>query len=256
MRIPWSVPRASLVALLATACDYTRYEMHMEPHGAGFERSLRVVTISPATAERPERVRASGVESGTAQRLAQLYGAQEFPPEATLTAWFEGVVPADHGGAGRLVRLETPFGSLVHYQERAGGDDDLGAFLHRAREAGRLLAELGRLWLDHELHAHPAWAEGAAAFEELLARDLANLIVTYVLDQGFRRSVQPSPPERSTARLEATAARLAMYCIERGYLELPDVPVLLRAAADWEAGAPLGPLVRLAARALGHGDPD
>lgn len=233
------------------ACDHTRFEVHVEPKGPEFQRSLSASHVSSSGAE-PHRL-----PRERAERLAALYGAARFEGGETLRATFTHATPDDLGGAGRYLRLATPFGDLVHYQERVGGEDDLVARFRRVEIAGERAAALVAAWLRSELGAAPRWAVLAPGLGAPLARDIANLALAFQLEQGEHRPIEADGG--STARVEGTAARLAMYCVERGYFELEDLPLLLRAASvDGSSAedATLAPLQRLLARRMGLGAED
>lgn len=245
---------APLAALLAGACDSTHYEVHVEPQGRGFERSLSAWNVSGTEPDGSPERGPHRIAPEEARRLAALYGKEGFEPGATLAARFERATPDDLGGAGRYLRLGTPLGDLVHYQERVGGSDDLVLRFERVQAAALRAAELLAAWLEQELGASPRWPTLEPVLRTELPRDLANLCLAFQLDQGFRRPIVTPGAGPGSAHVEATAVRLAMYCVEHGYFELDDLPVLLRAAAtgqDDGEDAPLDPLRRLVAGRLG-----
>lgn len=247
MRFVWP---SILAASALCACDYTEYEVHVEPAGGGFERSLYawnvLFVLDDSPIGGPHRL-----SKEHARSLAALYGEAEFEPEATLRASFERSTPADLGGAGRYLHIDTPLGSLLHYQERVGGGDDLVGRFERARAASERVAELALAWFQSELGEAPQWAVLAPQLGEHLARDIANLVLSLQLDYGYRRALLGG---EGADGLEGIAVRLAMYCVERGYFELDDLPVLLRAAysdSGDEELASLEPLRRMVARRMG-----
>ncbi len=178
-----------LLGLLLAGCNQTRYEVYVEPDGQRFERRLSAWHVGSDASELPVRLEAHRLSPEEAGRIGALYGREGFSPGTTLKAHFERAAPDDLRGAGRYLRLDTPLGSLVHYSERVGGSDDLVARFEQVRTAGRRMGLLIAGWFEQELGAAPARPALEEFLETELARDLANLGLTFQLDQGFSRRV-------------------------------------------------------------------
>jgi len=229
------------VALIG--CEHDCYEVEIRPDGDGFERKItgwrqggqndaEIMSLKPVTLA----------------RIAAIYPKRETSQDAkkqTFSGRFLGETPGDVGGAGRLVRYQSPLGDCWSYTERFRGNDDLESQLAEKRKAADRLADLLVGWATAELSGEPGFADLKKFLDLNLRQDLKNLGL-YFWTVNAAGTITLEEEDLN----EQLWSRIGLYLCERGYFEIRDLPRLLRFDYDGLASH----FQRLIARRMGVPD--
>jgi hypothetical protein len=205
------------VITLAVGCTRLSYEIDMELNADGtVERKLLLEAADPE---------ATGDLLAEQRRLTQLLGT---PPQndaaaegfAEWTGRYQGILPADFGGAGRVWRHQTSLGELIIYQERFRGNYDLKSELETRLASLSRLGELLGEWAAAQAGSEQSGQVFREFFQQELVADLQNLLLMGIIS-GVDTGRQPSYSEQAE-RLEASSrefrSRAFHYLWEKQYL--------------------------------------
>lgn len=221
----WSRPfRFIFFLLLAPGCEANRYEIEMTVHGQSVERRLICWRQggSEGGAERGENLRE--MPAGELAHIARAYRVDV--PEGAARKYefigrFTDSLPADVGGSGAVVSIESDMGTAGMYVERFRGRDDLWGTLDARRQAADELADAVTYWVQGELGGSAEFARVRQFLSGPFRQDLrtaaayANLAVTL---EGVTGD--------ASGNVEFLV-RFGHYLAERGYLTPADLPELM-----------------------------
>lgn len=211
-----------LSLLLLAGCSTQHYEVTMTPKGDGVERTL---IVSQSVNDSSKRIPAA---NGEVDLLAAAFG-QEVPSLLDGRHSFRGLffrnMPADVGGHGTYWRFHSPCGSATGYVERFRGDDDLVGELDARRKAVGELIDLADRWAEQELGESPVFPSIRKALQTTIRRDLENLSCLIYLSTMSEKKGDDIDRD--------VGARVIQYLLERGYVTLADLPIVMRALADF-----------------------
>jgi hypothetical protein len=217
-------PFLLFAVLLAPGCEANRYEIEMTIDGQFVERRLVCWRQggSEEGAERDDNLRE--MPAGELEQIARAYRVDV--PERTARKYefigrFTDSLPADVGGSGAVVSIESDMGTAGMYVERFRGRDDLWGTLDARRQAADELGDAVAYWVQGEVGDDPEFARVRGFLSGALRQDLrtasayANLAVTL---EGVTRD-----PSGNIEFL----VRFGHYLAERGYLTPADLPELM-----------------------------
>ncbi|MEX2544470.1 MAG: hypothetical protein WD316_05025 [Phycisphaeraceae bacterium] len=246
---------------LATGCEYDAYELTLEPADDGsLQRTLairRSVLGADAAPGAPPPLadvghRPAPLDAAVLAAIAERYG-QAPPAQPAFSGRFTNEMPAEMGGHGRYLHLDSPLGSASIYAERFGPATDALTVVDNARAAGDTLAELLETWLARELADADGWPALRDTLRGSLRHDLVNLGLLFWKSAPDDIAIDIDAADRWH---HAFGGRLALHLVERGYVRPGDLPPLFRLldrvshndTTDDEQA--LAPLARLVARQM------
>jgi hypothetical protein len=211
----------------ADGCVATEYELDLRPEGSVLHRRLTVRGYELKGGQRlPHAPPAESLA-----RIAAFYPAPPVgsPASPSFMGSFDRQTPPDIDGAGRLLQLRSTLGTTWSYVERFGKVEDPATALARTRAAIEHVTAVLAGWLQHELGAHPA----RARVSEIEARVRAELESVLLYSWAARSShvTRGASAMDESAELE----RMALFLVERGYVEAEELPRVV--AALWHAYA-------------------
>jgi hypothetical protein len=237
----------ALLALLLTGCPRNEYIVELKPHGNSIERILTYYRVDVGESNNVNGYQPfPTIEMG---EINSLYPASDITNDGdrhTVHGVFTNALPNDVGGVGAYTNVNTSLGSASFYVERFRGNDDLAGINEKHLKAADHLADLMLGWSKSELGSQPGYDKLAQFLNVDFRRDLKNL-GAYWWQGNFAAGY-------STNGVEEFMVRFGQYLVERGYLQIGDMPVLFRDATD-QSGEKLQRLLeRLVARKMGVSD--
>jgi len=219
---------ASLALLfLGCGCEENVYKLHMKLKGDVLERRLVCWREDPGAEGSP--VKKFPVEDLT--RIAEAYGVPVPEPTARKYAFsgtFTQSTPDDIGGTGFFRQITTTMGSVSHYSERFGGDDDLAAKRERSLSAVDRLVDLFVGYLETVLADEEGWPDIRAFMTGPLRHDLKNLGLYVSLPSVGMGSEEAAgkieEDEREKPQDVVLLMRALHYLAERDYIRLDELP--------------------------------
>jgi hypothetical protein len=211
----------ALVALVA-GCVNNHYELEVTPHGRSLER--RIVCWREESQDPQQKT--GGIPQEELDRIALAYGLQapvSSPQKREFKGTFERDTPQDVGGSGSLTEWTTSLGRTSLYVERFRGSDDLAAGLETRRTAADELADALIFWFRAELGEQESYLRVRAFFDETLRKDLHNLAAYAWAATAVEDVVA------TDAHNFEMLVRAGQFFVERGYLQIDEVPELARA---------------------------
>jgi hypothetical protein len=207
---------------LAAGCVSNHYELEITPHGQSLERRI----ICWREESQDQQQKSGGIPQEELDRIALAYGVQapvSSPQKLEFKGTFDRDTPQDVGGSGSLTEWETSLGRTSLYIERFRGNDDLAAGLEARRAAADELADALIAWFRAELGEQEAFVRVRAFFDESLRKDLHN-VAAYAWAAAAVEDVTATD-----AHHFEMLVRAGQYFVERGYLQIDEVPELVRA---------------------------
>jgi hypothetical protein len=233
-----------MLAVLVTGCPRNEYIVELIPHGDTIERRL--------TFYRADGSDSNGVPSYQAFDADELAAITRFYPSTAVqhngnrhlaVARFGSAMPADIGGAGSFTNVSTTLGSASFYLERFRGNDDLVAANAKRLHAADQLVDLVIGWSKKELGGERGYPQLHRFLDIDFRNDVKNLSL-----YGWMMAAAPGDKDWNG---EEFAVRMGQYLVERGYLDLSDLPELQH-VAEGNDGRPLMRLIqRMVAGKLG-----
>ncbi|HXD00589.1 MAG TPA: hypothetical protein VN048_14700 [Verrucomicrobiae bacterium] len=237
----------ALLALLLTGCPRNEYIVELKPHGNAIERTLTYYRVDLGESNNVNGYQPfPTVEMGEINSLYPAGGVTNDGDRHTVHGTFANALPNDVGGVGAYTNVDTSLGSASFYVERFRGNDDLAGIAEKQRKAADRLTDLILGWSKSELGSQPGYGQLAQFLNTDFRRDLKNL-GAYWWQGNFTAGY-------STNGAEEFMVRFGQYLVERGYLQIADMPALFRSATDKD-DSQLGLLLqRLVARKMGVPD--
>ena len=237
----------ALLAVLLTGCPRNEYIVELKPHGNSIERTLTYYRVDVGESNNVNGYQPfPTVEMGEINSLYPANGVTNDGDRHSVHGVFTNAMPNDIGGMGAYTNLSTSLGSASFYVERFRGNDDLAGITEKHSKAADNLTDPILGWSKSELGAQPGYDKLAEFLNVDFRRDLKNLGAYWWegnLVAGY-----------STNGAEEFMVRFGQYLVERGYLQIADMPVLFRSVTDKD-GSKLGLLLqRLVARKMGMPD--
>jgi len=232
----WTTPFSLLVlCLLSVGCSTIHYQITLKPDGDAIERTLVCWQESKDPAGKLE-----DFPKDRLSEIAGVYGAElpkKLKQKHTFKGRFVGEMPTDLDNSGTFTKWHSPFGTVSAYSERFGGTDDIAAQIKALEGAANRTVDLIIAWLDSELASEPKWKELRPIIDTKVRRDLANLCHTLLLavggfDLGQLDSGSKEPDPAIYSVLSNIALRMTQYLVEHGYIEVVDIPLVMRAFSD------------------------
>lgn len=231
-----SLNRLSLFVFCFTSlgCSTVHYQITLKPDGDAIERTLVCWVTSKS--------KPFTVQKFPGERLAAVAAAYDVEPQKkldqkhTFSGRFIGKMPNDIGNSGTFTRWVSPFGTGSIYLERLGGSDDITAQIKSWEGAANRTIDLIIGWLDSELGSDRNWKELRTAIDTKVRHDFVNLANIVLVAGGTldpfdtRRLDESSPAYQQWVSndLGSVALRLFQYLVERGYLDVSDIPSFAR----------------------------
>lgn len=223
--IRWLTRCIALPSLVTTVgCSTYHYQITLRPDGEALEREL--TCWREATYQGTPRL-----ANFPSDALAKIAAAYEAEPSAkldqkhTFKGRFVGAMPVDLDNNGTYTHWTSPLGSVSHYTERFGGNDDAVAQIEERRKASHRLIELAIGWLETELGKEPNWQNLRGYLDTKVRHDIENLSYMILLEYDPGRSVDDGPSqERFGREMGALLARVLQYLVEQGYVDLRELP--------------------------------
>lgn len=221
-----------LALLLLGGCTQQVYELEIMPDGDFIERKLTVYSQTTG-ADGEERI--SPLSSQERKRIHAFYDSQNDLIEGdkhTFVGRFRGQMPADIGGSGSYVRWQSPLGAAYYYSERFRGEDDLQRSIEHRYEAVDKLIDLLLRWSKDEVTDAATFKRVETFLDQELRHDLKNVAL-----YCWSHAMLSDPGEKGT--MQRLGARVMQYLMERDYLSLPELPIMLRAMNSGDEAAKL-----------------
>jgi hypothetical protein len=210
-------------ALLA-GCTRSSYEVDLRSDGDGLVRTL-TVWREPVG----EQAGKPNVAAEELQRIADLYDERLTAPDAERHKFrgrFTAEMPIDVGGSGRFLRLGSDLGGACTYVERFRGVEDIDAQVVARRLAADRLAELLLGWFESELGGEPSFPALRTFIHQELRGDLRSMaLYGWLANAAADQRPDGHQPEGGVELL----VRGGQFLVDRGYLQLTDLPGLVRA---------------------------
>lgn len=223
-----------LAVCLLTGCEWRSYELELTPDAGGLRRQLSTQIVT--------REQGDGVRPVTPEELDRIAAEyDQLPPRTrgpkhSFARTFRDRMPVDIGGHGVFEEFKSEFGTSRIYLERFRGDDDYVAGIDRARAAMRRICELLVVWVDHAWANQPEHAAMRRFVDVELKRDLENLAFLWYHAQMSGGALRTSETEDGEGwqLFEELTGRALHYLVEHEYIELKQVPQLIRLTAESE----------------------
>lgn len=238
------------LAILVTGCPHNQYEVELTPRAAVMDRQLVFY--------REDGKDTNGVPNYQIFPVDELALIQTQYPKGTLThaagsrkavGHFSGAMPGDVGGSGSYAFTTNSLGQVGYYMERFRGDEDLGSRQEqRVRQVDKFV-DLVIGWSRKEFGRERYYPALKAFLKDDFRRDMRNLgFYLWMVQASAADGARPQPEY---------GLRYAQYLIDKGYLQVSDLPSLAAIATreDWR------PLTRVVQRLvaaklrIGPGDP-
>jgi hypothetical protein len=237
----------ALLSVLLTGCPRNEYLVELKPHGDSIERTLTYYRVDLGESNTVNSYQPfPTVEMGEINSLYPAGGITNEGERHTVRGMFANILPNDVGGVGAYTNLSTSLGSASFYVERFRGNDDLAGIAEKQRQAADHLTDLILGWSKSELGTQPGYEKLARFLNVDLRRDLKNL-GAYWWEGNFAAGY-------STNGAEEFMVRYGQYLVERGYLQIADLPALFRDITDKDGSKLSLLLQRLVARKMGVPD--
>jgi hypothetical protein len=237
----------ALLAVLLTGCPRNEYIVVLKPQGNTIERTLTYYRVDLGESNKVNSYQPfPTVEMGEINSFYPAEGITNDGDRHTVHGVFTNAMPNDVGGVGTYTNLATSLGIAGFYVERFRGNDDLAGITEKHAKAANRLADLILGWSKSELGTEPGYANLSRFLDVDFRRDLKNVGAYWWegnLVDGYR-----------TNGAEEFAVRFGQYLVERGYLQIGDIPMLFRSATDKDDSKLSLLLQRLVARKLGVPD--
>jgi len=208
--------------------EHDKYEIVMAPADVGLDRQLTAWRhVGSGEGGKPNEVQ---IAPKMLQALADAYPrrvtTQPGAPRQTFAGRFAGKLPGELGGAGEYRIINTPMGSVAGYVERFAGLDDLTSQLAQINASADIIADVFGGWLASRLETRPGFENLRRFMDKDFRKDIKNLTI-YLWSST-------SGLVTSETNIEEIRARLVLYVIEHGYIELADALNIYRLVADDE----------------------
>ena len=209
--------------LCALGCSQDKYEIELTPQDDKVKREL---TYSNSN---------TSAFAQEVKRIEKEYGAKAdwINESARLSDVVGPRMPNDVGGYGGYKKWNSPMGSLTLYHDRFRGSHDYASQLKSRHEAVEDMGDLLVDWLGIELGHLPDWDKVKKFFEDDFRNDMHNLSIG-IWQTGFQ----------TDNRNPESWFRLGQFLIEREYVELDQVPRLIRSFQDGRFPLPLMESIR------------
>jgi hypothetical protein len=201
----------SLAALLATTACQHHWTIDMRVEGTKVHREV-IVDRHDGEPETPSFYQHfSGPPPSIVSRLESIYGnhttRRRRGVNQVFEADFDGVLPDDVGGAGRVASMRCPFGVVTTYRERIGGTDQPSALLMHRMWAADRLADVLAATIEARTRA-AAKPDDQPAVERVQA----------FLRGPFRSDVRDFALRWKPSTVSEKPDALLGFLVERGYL--------------------------------------
>ena len=236
-----------LLAVLLTGCPHDEYVVELKPHGDSIERTLTFFCADGTdTNGAPNYQSFPTVALASINSLYPSNGASHDGNRNFARGEFTNFLPDDVGGAGRYTNLTTTLGTAGFYVERFRGTSDLAGLTARQFAASDKVTDLLLGWSKMELGAQPGYEKLRQFLDVDFRGDLKNV-------GAYCWAGQVSANYQTNA-VEEFSVRIGQFLVERGYLELNDLPVLFRSVTENDDRPLLRLIQRLVARKMGVPD--
>jgi hypothetical protein len=236
-----------LLAVLLAGCPRNEYIVELKPHGNTIERTLTYYRVDVGESNNVNGYQPfPTVEMGDINSLYPPDGITNDGDRHTVHGVFTNALPNDVGGVSAYTNVDTSLGSAGFYVERFRGNDDLAGITEKHTKAADNLTDLILGWSKSELGSQPGYDKLAQFLNVDFRRDLKNL-GAYWWEGNFAAGY-------STNGAEEFLVRFGQYLVERGYLQIGDMPVLFRSAVETDSIKWNLLLQRLVARKMGVPD--
>jgi hypothetical protein len=235
------------ITLLVTGCPHNEYTVDLQPHGNVIERTLTFFCVDGADTNNGTP-NYQGFPTNELKAITALYldGITNDGDRHIARGEFTNALPDDVGGVGAYTNVSTSLGNAAFYVERFRGNDDIGGITERHLKAADQLADFILGWSKSELGSEPGYDKLRQFLDVDFRRDLKN-VGAYWWEGNLVENYR-------TNATEEFMVRFGQYLVERGYLQIGEIPVLYRDASD-SYGEKLDLLLkRLVARHLGVPD--
>ena len=228
-----------MFCVLLTGCPHNDYTVELKPGTNGVERTLTFYRADGASNGIPNY---QEFPTNELAAITRIYPSGAVKPDGkryVARGEFSGPLPGDVGGAGSCTNLTTSLGEAGFYLERFRGNDDLAARTTRQFAAADKITDLIIGWARTEFGRERGWKHLRKFLDEDFRHDLRNAGLYFQFGAAVTLSSTNAPEE--------FIARFGQYLLERGYLQLADVPQLYSS----DGASTLALVQRLAAEKMG-----
>ncbi len=235
-----------LLTMVLCSCEEDEYRIEMRPCGEGLERKLTVTRYEHVTG--PDGVTEKvykNVPEGTLAAISKLYPKRldtSNPKIHSFIGTFTERMPNDVGGAGTYECLQTPMGSAFLYVERFRGNDQPGETLQETFRSADRLTDMLIGWLKSEFGGYKEFPKLRRFMDQDFRNDIKNLSTYLWLGSNESRHIWEDGDSQEKAQMEI-AARAFQCLVERNYLAVDELPLIMRAGEQELYSKHLKPLI-------------